>query len=611
MYKIKTSYYYLERGFPENLEPAFTNQSTKRKRFLVERKKKILKRVIRKSLRTLVKPFFSEPTKNGVLLEKSEGFFQDVVAQVKKENSQRKGFVFGVNDAFCKIKNHGVADLFHEMKNKGVGIGVFPPCEKTPIPTPTPTKQNEKIKSSETRRESEKKTAEQAQEIKQETTFSLSEKKNKQKKYRRYKFLFPLHRLKGELSKRESQYGKIELYKKQIQERKKLSLIYGTISKNSMKKLVKQAHILSSGENPPARVLVTLLESRLDVALYRASLFPSVHMSRQWVSHNKVKVNQNQIRAPGYQLKGGDCIEISPTCAFLVKEKMRQRITKILPFRRSRKKVVTPSLMERLCSFETLFSKEKSPIQRMETRSLQSILRCNRISLERNAVTTQNGLQGDDFFFDRVKEDQKTGNTCFQNLSIKGDQILINSALMQNFSSMKDHLQSIWERSVCSQQFFSNKPGARRIKNKNHPYQTLPSLLRRSSSSQVSTLSAKRNHKKDQMRIIDRKPQKNRTPIRKANKNSTKMSFLLQKGVILFRRLRKKEVSTLDFLNAKKALIQPRNRAQKLAGFQVSATKPLHLEVSYRLLTVIFLYSPQKVAYSCHLDFSLIMKSFK
>ena len=58
MYKIKKSYYYLERGFPENLDPAFTNQSTKRKRLLIERKKRILKRSIRKSLRTLVKPFF-------------------------------------------------------------------------------------------------------------------------------------------------------------------------------------------------------------------------------------------------------------------------------------------------------------------------------------------------------------------------------------------------------------------------------------------------------------------------------------------------------------------------------------------------------------------------
>ena len=63
----------------------------------------------------------------------------------------------------------------------------------------------------------------------------------------------------------------------------------------------------------------------------------------------------------------------------------------------------------------------------------------------------------------------------------------------------------------------------------------------------------------------------------------------LQKGVTLFGRLKKKEVETLDFLNAKQVLIQPRNRMQKLAGLQVSAIKPLHLEISYRLFGSHFL----------------------
>ena len=90
MHKIKTSYYYLERGFPENLEPAFTNKSTKRKRFLVERKKKILKRAIRKSLQTLVKPFFSAPTKKGFLLERSETGSENLFLQEKVGNFQKE-----------------------------------------------------------------------------------------------------------------------------------------------------------------------------------------------------------------------------------------------------------------------------------------------------------------------------------------------------------------------------------------------------------------------------------------------------------------------------------------------------------------------------------------
>lgn len=561
MYKIKTSYYYLERGFPENLEPAFTNQSPKRKRFLVERKKKILKRTIRKGLRTLVKPFFSAPTKKGVLLEKSEGFFQDVVAQVKKENLQKKVPIFSKGEKTAgdilylredislkdPLHPHVYRENWEDLPNKS--------RDRDPLETVTGSKRD-LTKRSEVAgvfSQSEKTSLFlRGKKRKQEISFLQSKEEEKGRKCRRYKFLFPLQRLKGELSKRESQYGKIELYKKQIQERKKLAFIYGTISKNSIKKLVKQARILSSGENPPAKALVTLLESRLDVALFRASFFPSISMARQWISHNKVTVNQNKIRAPGYQLKGGDCIEILPACAPLLKEKIRQRVAKILPFRRSRKKVVTPSLIENWCSFKSVFYHKESSSQSEETTSMPHF-------------AEQNVRKG----------------TTSQDLSIKGDKIVINPALIQNFSSMRDHLQSVWEKSVCSQPSFSHFVGEQRIKNKNHLYKRLSSSLKTNLES-ASPLSW-----------------------------SEKVSFLLQKGVILFERLKKKEVATLDFLNAKKALVQPRNRKQKLAGLQVSAIKPLHLEVSYRLLTVIFLYSPQKVAYWSNLDFSLIMRSFK
>ena len=85
----------------------------------------------------------------------------------------------------------------------------------------------------------------------------------------------------------------------------------------------------------------------------------------------------------------------------------------------------------------------------------------------------------------------------------------------------------------------------------------------------------------------------------------------LQKGLTFFGRLDKEQVETLDFLKAKQALLQPRNRTQKLAGLRVNPIKPLHLEISYKLLTAIFLYSPQKVAYPCSLDLPLIIRSFK
>lgn len=609
MYKIKTSYYYLERGFPENLEPAFTNQSTKRKRFLVERKKKILKRAIRKGLRTLVKPFFSAPTRKGVLIEKLESSLRDVFPPAGQTNLQKKsaGSILHVED-----KDHSSIHPCKTRKLQRMEASYSREKIRSPGPTHShisrESQQNLQKKSpsldfsyAPTRSgEDLARRTPSCQVTSSGDALFIQDKKRRQRRCRRYKFLFPLHRLKGELSKRESQYGKIELYKRQIQERKKLAFFYGTLSKNSIRKLVKKARVFSCGKNTVANGLVALLESRLDVALFRASFFPTISMARQWISHNKVTVNQTKICAPGYQLKGGDCIEVSPRYGSLLKEEIKQRIVKILPFRRSRKKVVTPSLMENCCSFERVFYGETPPSSSQETVSAHTFYRAS----SNKETTSQKPL-------------------------IKGDRIIANSALIENISLMKNHLQSIWEKSLYSQRSLSfsqskkekeKKPrlspslhggelnGARRG--------SLSSFLRTSRESpspisQSGSFFVKRGQQVDQGKIFDRKWQKIRAPFYKKDGHSIKMGLLLRKGVTLFGRLKKKEVAILDFLNGKKVLIQPRNRVQKLAGLQISAIKPLHLEVSYRLLIAIFLYSPQKVAYPGNLDFPLIIRSLK
>lgn len=530
MYKIKTSLYYLERGFPENLEPAFTNRSTKRKRSLVRRKRNRLKRIVRQGYKTLAKPFFEkvsrqslEPfsSRDQVLVEQSKDFLKDVVKQIGQENRH--------NDA-DQLRSHQEVPLKDSIYKVESGL-TFSKCQAG---------RDLVDQDVQNRKEPEKR-----------TTFDTQRKRS-----RRYQFLFPLHRLVTELSKRESQYGKKELYKKVIQEKKKMAWIYGIKSRNSIKKLVERALALSSSENPPTKTLVTLLESRLDVALFRASFFPSISQARQWISHNKVTVNQNKIRAPGYQLKGGDCIEILPVCAPVLKEKLKERIGQILPFRGSRKKVVSPSLIENWCSFENLFSWKESP----------------------------------------------------EKLWTKGQNLVSFPSLDHNFSQMRNHLLSMWqEDSTLTKRLdpFWNK-GKKPFKKKHFlsPHQghfdekgLYPWIEKTSSPTQnvYSPAFSKRN--KESNRIVDRK--------------SKMRNLFLQRANTFFARLKKKEANILDFLNAKKKLVQSRHRRQKLAALQVSPMKPLHLEVSYRLMTAIFLYSPQKVAYPCSLDFSLIIRSLK
>ena len=193
-------------------------------------------------------------------------------------------------------------------------------------------------------------------------------------------------------------------------------------------------------------------------------------------------------------MKGGDCIEISPTCAPLLKKKMRGRIAKILPFRCSRKKIVTPSLTENWCSFERLFTREKPSLQSREKSSMLGketvSMQGEEISCSMKNMETFSLLH---FAEQKATQNARIRDTLSQNVSIKQDKIVVNPALMQNFSLMRDHLQSIWEKSVYSQVVslkhfapqnvrmegsLSNKLEEERIKNKNHLYETLSAKQR-------------------------------------------------------------------------------------------------------------------------------------
>lgn len=100
--------------------------------------------------------------------------------------------------------------------------------------------------------------------------------------------------------RRLSEYGE------QLREKQKAKATYGLLEKQ-FKKLFKYA------ENQKAEtgeVLVGLLETRLDNAVYRMGFARSRNGARQLVSHGHVLVNGNKVNIPSYQLKADDTIEI-------------------------------------------------------------------------------------------------------------------------------------------------------------------------------------------------------------------------------------------------------------------------------------------------------------
>ncbi len=100
--------------------------------------------------------------------------------------------------------------------------------------------------------------------------------------------------------RRLSEYGE------QLREKQKAKATYGLLEKQ-FKKLFKYA------ENQKAEtgeVLISLLETRLDNAVYRMGFARSRNGARQLVSHGHVLVNSNKVNIPSYQLKSDDTIEI-------------------------------------------------------------------------------------------------------------------------------------------------------------------------------------------------------------------------------------------------------------------------------------------------------------
>ena len=95
-------------------------------------------------------------------------------------------------------------------------------------------------------------------------------------------------------------------YGQQLREKQKVKRIYFILEgqfRNYFEKAARQKGI--TGEN-----LLTLLERRLDNAVYRAGFATSRRQARQLVNHGHVEVNGRKVDIPSFQVKAGDQIGI-------------------------------------------------------------------------------------------------------------------------------------------------------------------------------------------------------------------------------------------------------------------------------------------------------------
>ncbi len=99
---------------------------------------------------------------------------------------------------------------------------------------------------------------------------------------------------------------KLSDFKKRLIEKQKLRFFYW-ISEKQFRNYVKEAF---SKPGVPGKILISLLERRLDTIVYRLGFAPTMLSARQMVFHGHILVNGRRVDRPSYSLREGEVVSV-------------------------------------------------------------------------------------------------------------------------------------------------------------------------------------------------------------------------------------------------------------------------------------------------------------
>ena len=115
---------------------------------------------------------------------------------------------------------------------------------------------------------------------------------------------------KSRLVNRSGQHGavkkKLTQYAIRLNEKQKLRFNYGLSEKQLMNYIRKAKKIKGS----TGRILLQLLEMRLDSVIFRLGLAPTISAARQLVGHKHIIINNSCVSIPSYQCQPGDIVAV-------------------------------------------------------------------------------------------------------------------------------------------------------------------------------------------------------------------------------------------------------------------------------------------------------------
>jgi small subunit ribosomal protein S4 len=113
---------------------------------------------------------------------------------------------------------------------------------------------------------------------------------------------------------------KLSNYGLQLREKQKVKRIYGIAEKQFRRYF----EIAAKTKGVTGKILLQLLERRLDNVIFQAGFAISRDAARQIVNHGWVYVNQRRVNIPSYLIKTGDGVELKPKSKGL--EYLRQNV---------------------------------------------------------------------------------------------------------------------------------------------------------------------------------------------------------------------------------------------------------------------------------------------
>ncbi len=119
---------------------------------------------------------------------------------------------------------------------------------------------------------------------------------------------------------------KLSEYGKQLREKQKVKIIYGMRERQFRRFF----EVASKQKGVTGDILLSLLERRLDNALFRSKMTFSRDQGRQLVVHGHVFVNNKRVSSPSYLVKEGDVITLDPRLSETKKEFLKNVIDKRL-----------------------------------------------------------------------------------------------------------------------------------------------------------------------------------------------------------------------------------------------------------------------------------------